>query len=100
MFDPNDDKPAPIQQSHGPLLSPADLIHPPGDKKNSTLEIETDSKNNNDDDLNHYISECQRKVYNWSEFSELVEGINSDDKFKLYFGLIGLRKLLSNFILN
>ena len=96
MFDSNpitNDTSNPIQQPSGALLlSHICLIHYLDEIKNMAIEIETV-------DLKSHISACQKRNYQWSEFFELMENIASDDPFKLHFGLIGIRKLLSNLIL-
>ncbi len=100
MFNPNsitNSKPDSSQQPSGPLLSSDICLIPNLDeKKNTTTTTQTESKTSND--LNNYISDCEKREYGWSEFDQLVEGINSEDQFKQYFGLIGIRKLRCNII--
>ena len=89
------ENPDPIQQPSGTLLSPVCLLHNnPDEKRKTVVEVET----NANDDRNRFLSDSQRE-YDWSEFLVLVEAIYSDDHFKQYSGLIGIRRLLSNFAL-
>ena len=81
-----------IQRSSSILLSLVCPFHNhPAEERKTILEVDT----NANDDRNRFISDCQ-KVYDWSEFLALVEAINSEDHFKQYSGLFGIRYLLSN----
>jgi len=52
---------------------------------------------NNDRD--RLISDWQKRHYDPSEFISLVGAIESENQFKQIYGLIGIRKLLCNWIL-
>jgi hypothetical protein len=45
--------------------------------------------------LKAHIDECLKKTYTMNDFFELIEAINSDDRMKQHYGVIGLRKILS-----
>lgn len=50
----------------------------------------------NDETLKKSIDEWLRKTYDLSELYQLVSAINSDDRAQQHYGIIGLRKVLSN----
>jgi len=98
MSDPSsfiNDKHDSIQHAPGTLPSSLRPILHPDEKKSMTIEIEADAH----PDLTHYIFECQQRAFHWNEFLELAQSINSEDQFKRYLGLVGIRKLLSNLTL-
>jgi len=45
------------------------------------------------ENLIRYISKRQKRAFNWREFHKIIDSINSDDQFKWYSGLIGIKKL-------
>ena len=56
------------------------------------------TRENINDDLNRYISECESKKENWSEFFlKIAQNIDSEDRLKQYAGLSCINRLLSNF---
>ena len=76
----------------GTLLPLANLISHHLDHK----EIPSNTKNFHDD---HFISQRKEREFQWSDFLEITQSMNSEDHLKQYSGLIGLRKLLSNSLL-
>jgi len=45
--------------------------------------------------LKAHIDDCLKRSYTMNDFFILLEAINSEDRFKQHFGVIGLRKILS-----
>lgn len=45
--------------------------------------------------LKAFIEDCLKSVYTMEEFPGVVEAVASKDKFQQYYGVIGLRKILS-----
>ncbi len=78
----------PTQQPSSSILHPISLIF---SQDHNTLTLE----NKTPHDLNHFISDCKERKFDWSEFNELLQNIDSEDQCKRYSGLLGLRKLLS-----
>lgn len=72
-------------------------------RRNRNLEIDekiqTGAINTNlakDQELKDCIDQWLKKPFEMSEFLSLVESANSNDRFKQHYGVIGLRKILSN----
>jgi len=74
-------------------------------KRNKNLEIDqkfqdgtipTSHNLATDEKLKECIDQWLLKNYDLSELYQLTEAINSDDRAQQHYGIIGLRKILSN----
>ena len=75
-------------------------------KRNRNLDIDQKLQDKNlsqigenageDLELKNCIDKWLRHSFDMSEFPQLVEATLSNDKFKQHYGVIGLRKILSN----
>ncbi len=73
-------------------------------KRNKNLEIDQKSKNAflamhnlaQDEQLRECINTWLKKSFDLNELHQLVEAVNSPDRIQNHYGVIGLRKVLSN----
>lgn len=76
-------------------------------KRNRNLDIDQKLQDKNisqvggensaeDSELKGCIDKWLRHTFEMAEFPQLVEAAISNDRFKQHFGVIGLRKILSN----
>lgn len=72
-------------------------------KRNRNLDIDQKLQDKNlgenlgeDQELKNCIDKWLRHAFDMSEFPQLVEAASSNDRFKQHYGVIGLRKILSN----
>lgn len=75
-------------------------------KRNRNLDIDQKLQDKNlsqvgenageDSELKNCIDKWLRHTFDMSEFPQLVEAAASNDRFKQHYGVIGLRKILSN----
>jgi len=46
--------------------------------------------------MQEFIADCQKKSYTSEQLSELVTSLNSSNLYRQHYGVIGIRKLISN----
>lgn len=46
-------------------------------------------------ELREYVENCLKRTYTLADFNDIAVCINSEDRMKKHYGVIGLRKILS-----
>jgi hypothetical protein len=85
------------RQKREEILNTKRMFHPDdktGMKSHGMLDALTAGGSQNED-LKKYIDSCLMRNFAMEDFFGILEAINTNDRFKQHFGVIGLRKILS-----